>query len=202
MCLYSYSSSDPRGDGCQNHEDQDSVVGSSLCQHSEEPAASSSIPSPRKGSRDDAQIEKKSRSGSQTGSALTMCPELQPKASSAAAAEENVASCLVLPAQPQQGDGGAAPGRGAKEAAAHSGCDLLEGETDLPQRRLCSPEDQRYEELAMALIAKDSSLVDVLMPYPVRKTALDLMEGLFPVNISVLEMHRRKADLRRARENE
>ncbi|XP_042682073.1 protein Shroom1 isoform X3 [Centrocercus urophasianus] len=198
------SSHDPRGDGCQNHEDRDGVVGSSLCQHGEEPAASSSIPSPRKGSRDDAQIEKKSRSGSQTGSALTTRPELQPKASSAAAAEENVASCLVLPAQPQQGDGGAAPGQGAKEAAAHSGRggDLQEGETDLPQRRLCSPEDRRYEELAMALIAKDSSLVDVLMPYPVRKTALDLMEGLFPVNVSVLEMHRRKADLRRAREND
>ncbi|XP_003210545.2 protein Shroom1 isoform X2 [Meleagris gallopavo] len=198
------SSHDPREDGCQNQEHRDRVAGSSLCQHSEELAASSSIPSPRNGGREDAQVEKKSRSGSQTGSALTTCPELQLKASSAVAAEGNVASCLVLPAQPQQGDGGAAPGQGVKEAAAHNsrGGDLQEGETDLPQRRLWSPEDRHYEELAMDLIAKDSSLVDVLMPYPVRKTALDLMEGLFPVNISVLEMHRRKADLRRAREND
>uniref|UniRef100_A0A8C3L5A7 Protein Shroom1 n=1 Tax=Chrysolophus pictus TaxID=9089 RepID=A0A8C3L5A7_CHRPC len=198
------SSHDPREDGCQNDEHRDSVVGSSLCQHSEELAASSSIPSPRNGSREDAQVEKKSRSGSQTGSALTTCPELQLKASSAEAAQGNVASCLVLPAQPQQGDGGAAPGRGVKEAAAHDsrGGDLQEGETDLPQRRLWSAEDRRYEELAMDLLAKDSSLVGVLMPYPVRKTALDLMEGLFPVNVSMLEMHRRKAGVRRAQEND
>uniref|UniRef100_A0A8C9FVT0 Protein Shroom1 n=1 Tax=Pavo cristatus TaxID=9049 RepID=A0A8C9FVT0_PAVCR len=197
-------SHDPRGDGCQNHEHRDSVVGSSLCQHSEELAAGTSIPSPRNRSREDAQVEKKSRSGSQTGNALTTCPEPQLKASGAAAAQGNAACCLVLPAQPQQGDGGTAPGWGVKEAAAHNGQGgvLQEGETELPQRRLWSPEDRRYEELAMDLIAKDSSLVDVLMPYPVRKTALDLMEGLFPVNISMLEMHRRKAGVRRAREND
>lgn len=197
------SSHDPREDGCQNHEHRDSVVGSSVCQHSEELAASTSIPSPRKGSRDNAQVEKKSRSGSQTGNALTTCPELQPKTSSAAAVQGN-AAILVLPAQPQQGDGGKASAWGVKKAAAHNGRDgvLQEGETELPQRRLWSPEDRRYEELTMDLIAKDSSLVDVLMPYPDRKTALDLMEGLFPVNISVLEMHRRKADVRRAREND
>lgn len=174
-----------------------------MCQHSEELAASTSIPSPRKGSRDNAQVEKKSRSGSQTGNALTTCPELQPKTSSAAAVQGN-AAILVLPAQPQQGDGGKAPAWGVKKAAAHNGRDgvLQEGEMELPQRRLWSPEDRRYEELTMDLIAKDSSLVDVLMPYPDRKTALDLMEGLFPVNISVLEVHRRKADVRRARENE
>ncbi|KAH0629751.1 hypothetical protein JD844_012092 [Phrynosoma platyrhinos] len=48
-----------------------------------------------------------------------------------------------------------------------------------------SPEDQRCEDLANEIIAKDKSLVDILMPHPIRKTALDLMEGLFPVNISV-----------------
>ncbi|XP_072204740.1 protein Shroom1 isoform X2 [Excalfactoria chinensis] len=198
------SSCDLREDGCQNHEHQDSTVGSSLCQHSAELAASTSIPSPRNRSREDAQEEKESRRGSQTGNTLMMCLELQPKASSAAAAQGNVANCLVLNAQPQPGDGGTAPGRGVKEAAACNGQgdDLQEGEMDLPQRRLWCPEDQRYEELVMDLIAKDSSLVDVLTPYPVRKTTLDLMEGLFPVNVSMLEMHRRKAGVRRAREND
>ncbi|XP_060621192.2 protein Shroom1 [Anolis sagrei] len=46
-------------------------------------------------------------------------------------------------------------------------------------------EDQRCEDLAIAIIAKDKTLVDILMPHPNRKTVLDLMEGLFPVNISV-----------------
>uniref|UniRef100_A0A8C2UCZ1 Shroom family member 1 n=1 Tax=Coturnix japonica TaxID=93934 RepID=A0A8C2UCZ1_COTJA len=198
------SSHDPREDGCQNHEHRDSIVGSSLCQHSEELAASTAIPSPRNRSREDAQVEKENRRGSQTGNTLMMCLELQAKASSAAAAQGNVASCLVLTAQPQPGDGGTAPGEGVKEAAACNGQgdDLQEGEMDLPQRRLWCPEDRRYEELVMDLIAKDSSLVDVLMPYPIRKTALDLMEGLFPVNFSMLEMHRRKAGVRHAREND
>ncbi|XP_062976758.1 protein Shroom1 [Elgaria multicarinata webbii] len=48
-----------------------------------------------------------------------------------------------------------------------------------------SLEDQRCEDLAIEIIAKDKTLVDILMPHPVRKTVLDLMEGLFPVNISV-----------------
>ncbi|XP_021266459.1 protein Shroom1 isoform X2 [Numida meleagris] len=198
------SSHDPREDGCQSHEHKDSVAGSSLPQGSEELPASTSVLSPRNGSREDAQVEEKSRSRSQTGDALMMRPELQLKASGAAAAQGNAACCLVPPAQPQQGDGGTAPGWNVNEAATHSSRDgvLQEGGKDLPQRRLWSPEDRRYEELVMDLVAKDSSLVDVLMPYPVRKTALDLMEGLFPVNISMLEMHRRKADVRRARENE
>jgi len=80
---------------------------------------------------------------------------------------------------------------------------LPERETGLPERRLRSPEDQRYEELAMEIIAKDNSLVGILMPHPVRKTALDLMEGLFPVDISMLEKsHRKKGDVRHAQENE
>ncbi|XP_062826458.1 protein Shroom1 [Anolis carolinensis] len=48
-----------------------------------------------------------------------------------------------------------------------------------------TPEDQRCDDLAIEIIAKDKTLVDILMPYPNRKTVLDLMEGLFPVNISV-----------------
>ncbi|OXB54748.1 hypothetical protein ASZ78_005811 [Callipepla squamata] len=201
--LGSPSSHDPRKDGCLNHEHQHSIAGSPQSQDSVEVAPSTSIPSPRNRSREDAQVEEKSRSRSQTDDAL-LSPELQPKANGAVAAQGNAECCLELPAQPQQGDGGAAPGQGVKEAATHSGQDgaLQEGGTDLAQRRLCSPEDRRYQELAMDLIASDSSLVDVLMPYPVRKTALDLMEGLFPINFSMLEMHRRRADVRRAREND
>ncbi|KAJ6667946.1 hypothetical protein lerEdw1_016267 [Lerista edwardsae] len=55
-----------------------------------------------------------------------------------------------------------------------------------------SPEDQRWEDLAAEIAAKDKSLVDILMPHPVRKTALDLMEGLFPVCISMLNKSCRK----------
>lgn len=44
-------------------------------------------------------------------------------------------------------------------------------------------EDQRHEDLAV--IAKDKFLGDLLRPHATRKTALDLMEGLFPVNVSI-----------------
>ena len=87
----------------------------------------------------------------------------------------------------------------------HNGQDdiLPERETHLPKRRLQPPEDQRYKELAMEIIAKDNSLVDILMPHPVRKTALDLMEGLFPVNISMPDKsHRKKGDMQHVQENE
>lgn len=56
-----------------------------------------------------------------------------------------------------------------------------------------SPEDQRWEDLVSEIAAKDKSLVDILMPHPVRKTALDLMEGLFPVSISMLNKSCRKS---------
>ncbi|XP_066469018.1 protein Shroom1 [Tiliqua scincoides] len=55
-----------------------------------------------------------------------------------------------------------------------------------------SPEDQRCEDLAAEIVAKDKSLVDILMPHPIRKTALDLMEGLFPASISMLNKSCRK----------
>ncbi|XP_042306964.1 protein Shroom1 isoform X2 [Sceloporus undulatus] len=57
-----------------------------------------------------------------------------------------------------------------------------------------SPEDQRCEDLATEIIAKDKSLVDILMPHPIRKTALELMEGLFPVNFSVSSRPSRKKE--------
>ncbi|XP_078509212.1 protein Shroom1 [Lissotriton helveticus] len=53
-----------------------------------------------------------------------------------------------------------------------------------------SPEDQRCEVLAQEIIAKDQSLVDILDPNPLRKTAVDLMEGLFPVDMSLLNQSR------------
>ncbi|KAJ1127106.1 hypothetical protein NDU88_005510 [Pleurodeles waltl] len=55
-----------------------------------------------------------------------------------------------------------------------------------------SPEDQRCEVLAQEIIAKDQSLVDILDPNPLRKTAVDLMEGLFPVDMSLLDQSRRE----------
>ncbi|XP_053159510.1 protein Shroom1 [Hemicordylus capensis] len=55
-------------------------------------------------------------------------------------------------------------------------------DTDLSIAQSKSREDQRREELAIEIMAKDKSLVDILMPHP--KTALDLMEGLFPMSIS------------------
>lgn len=105
-------------------------------------------------------------------------------------------------AQPHHRDRNTAEGLFAKETSTYnSQSDAhLKGEA---KRRLQSPEDQRYEELAMEIIAKDSSLVDILMPHPDRRTALDLMEGLFPVNISMLgKSHRKKRDVQHMQENE
>uniref|UniRef100_A0A8C4W9K4 ASD2 domain-containing protein n=1 Tax=Gopherus evgoodei TaxID=1825980 RepID=A0A8C4W9K4_9SAUR len=84
------------------------------------------------------------------------------------------------------------------EKAAHNSQNrvLPEKETDFTKRRQKSPEDQRYEELAMEIIAKDNSLADILIPHPTRKTALDLLEGLFPVNISVSDRSHRKKGAR------
>uniref|UniRef100_A0A6J0VF68 Protein Shroom1 n=1 Tax=Pogona vitticeps TaxID=103695 RepID=A0A6J0VF68_9SAUR len=47
-----------------------------------------------------------------------------------------------------------------------------------------SPEDPLCGDHAVEIIAKDKSLADILTPHPIRKTALELMEGLFPVNLS------------------
>ncbi|XP_032995935.1 protein Shroom1 [Lacerta agilis] len=64
-------------------------------------------------------------------------------------------------------------------------CNFPAQGTDLSLAQSISTEDQRCEDLAVEIIAKDKSLVDILTPHPTRKTALDLMEGLFPVNISM-----------------
>uniref|UniRef100_A0A8B9SM05 Protein Shroom1 n=1 Tax=Anas platyrhynchos TaxID=8839 RepID=A0A8B9SM05_ANAPL len=105
--------------------------------------------------------------------------------------------CHTVLAESDQGDKNEPRGLFAKEAAVLDSPEDIrqERETNPSKRRLGSAEDQRYQELAMEIVAKDSSLVDILMPYPVRKTALDLMEGLFPADVSMLDKsHRRKAD--------
>ncbi|GAB0195827.1 protein Shroom1 [Grus japonensis] len=192
---------DPEKDGCKNPEYKDNdIIGRARCEDSKELTPEASIPIPRSGSKEDARVEEECRTTSLNGNALIKCPEQQ-----AAAPQEQVTSCHTVLAQPHQGDRDTARGLVAKDTSVHSSRDdvLAERETDPPRRRLQSPEDQRYKELAMEIIAKDSSLVDVLMPHPARKTALDLMEGLFPVNISMLDKsHRKKGDVRHAQEND
>ncbi|XP_054832918.1 protein Shroom1 isoform X2 [Eublepharis macularius] len=60
-----------------------------------------------------------------------------------------------------------------------------EQDTAMSTALLKSREDQRCEDLAVEIVAEDKSPVDILRPHPIRKTTLDLMEGLFPVNISM-----------------
>ncbi|XP_072729699.1 protein Shroom1 [Ciconia boyciana] len=200
-CLGTPSSRDPEKDGCKNHEYKDNdIIGCACCQDTKELRPETSIPIPRSGSKEDAQVEEECRTKPLNDNVLMKCPEQQP-----AASPEQVMYCHSALAQPQQADKDTAKGLTAKETSVHNSQDdiLPERETDLPERRLQSAEDQRYEELAMEIIAKDNSLVDILMPHPVRKTALDLMEGLFPVNISMLDKsHRKKGDVQHAQEND
>ncbi|XP_055574444.1 protein Shroom1 [Falco cherrug] len=192
---------DPEKDGYENHEYRDSdITGRARCQDAKELTPETPIPVPRSGSKEDAQVEEECRTKSLSGHALVKYPDQEP-----ASSPERVACCHGAVAQPHQGDKNTAKGLTAKETSVHnSQSDFLpEGETNLPQRRLQSPEDQRYEELAMEIIAKDNSLVDVLIPHPLRKTALDLIEGLFPVDVSMLDKwHRKKGDIQHVQEND
>ncbi|KAM6055641.1 LOW QUALITY PROTEIN: protein Shroom1 [Theristicus caerulescens] len=200
-CLGTPSFRDPEKDGCKNHEyKENDITGHACCQDTKELTPETSIPIPRSRSKEDAEVEEECRTKSPNGNALMKCPEQQP-----AASPEQVTYCHTALAQPHQGDKNTAKGLIAKETSMYNSQDdiLPRRETNLPKKRLQSPEDRRYEELAMEIIAKDSSLVDILMPHPVRKTALDLMEGLFPVNISMLDKsHRKKGDIQRVQENE
>ncbi|XP_065546701.1 protein Shroom1 isoform X2 [Lathamus discolor] len=184
---------DPEKDGCENCEHKDNDISGSLCcQGTTELTPEAPIPIPRSRGKGDAQAEEECRTESLSSNALAESPEQQP-----AASPEQVICCHTVLAQPHHGDGNT-----AKETSTYnSQSDAhLKGEA---KRRLPSPEDQRYEELALEIIAKDSSLVDILMPHPDRRTALDLMEGLFPVNISMLDKsHRKKGDVQHAQENE
>lgn len=66
-----------------------------------------------------------------------------------------------------------------------------------------SQQDQKYDHLAAEIIAEDRSLVDILIPHPSRKTVYDLMEGLFPVDTSVIQRtHRRNGGIQSAQANE
>ncbi|XP_032065138.1 protein Shroom1 [Thamnophis elegans] len=66
-----------------------------------------------------------------------------------------------------------------------------------------SQQDQKHCHLAVDVIVEDSSLVDILMPHPSRKTVYDLMEGLFPVNTSMIgRTHRRNGGIQSAQAND
>ncbi|XP_064377246.1 protein Shroom1 isoform X2 [Dromaius novaehollandiae] len=194
-------------DECKSHEDEDNnTTGSACCPDSKEPTPETSNPSPRSGSEEDAQVEKECRTKSVNGSVLIKCPEQQLEADDPAVPREKVTYCqTTFLVQAHQGEKTTGNDLAANKTSMHNRQDdvLPEKEKSLPKRRLQSPEDQRYEELAMEIIAKDSSLADVLMPHPIRKTALDLMEGLFPINISMLDKsHRKKGDVQHGQENE
>lgn len=192
---------DPEKGGCENYEHKDNdISGRACCQGTKELTPEASIPIPGSRSREDAQAEEECSTESLSSNALTKCLEQQP-----AASPEPVMCCHTVLAQPHHGDRNTAKGFIAKETSVHNGQSDAhpERETSVPKRRLQSPEDQRYEELAMDIIAKDSSLVDILMPHPDRRTTLDLMEGLFPVNISMLDKsHRKKGDIQHVEEND
>ncbi|XP_054024628.1 protein Shroom1 [Dryobates pubescens] len=198
-CHSTPSFHDPERGGCENHGcKDDDTTGHGCCQDMKELTPQTSIPTPRSGSKDDAQAEEEGRRKPPHGNALMKCPEQQP-----AAPQEQVSSCHTV--LTHQGDKATATGLAAKDASMQSSQDdlLPARETAPPKRRLQSPEDQRYEELATEIIAKDSSLVDILMPHPVRSTALDLLEGLFPVSVSMLSRPRRsKGDLQHRQEND
>ncbi|ETE65764.1 Protein Shroom1, partial [Ophiophagus hannah] len=80
---------------------------------------------------------------------------------------------------------------------------VLQNEHELSIAQSKSRQDQTYGHLAVEVIAEDSSLVDILMPHPSRKTVYDLMEGLFPVNTSVIRRtHRRNGGIQAAQAND
>ncbi|XP_075712579.1 protein Shroom1 [Rhinoderma darwinii] len=71
----------------------------------------------------------------------------------------------------------------------------MEEQSDTPRENLTkltlkSLAEERYTELVKEIIAKDTSLVDVLKPLPVRESAIRLMKSLFSVDISTLERSR------------
>ncbi|XP_071670707.1 protein Shroom1 isoform X2 [Patagioenas fasciata] len=194
---------DPEKDGCENHACKDNdVTARACCQETQEPSPAASVPTPR--NKEDAQEERPAinsdeeecRTKSPNGSTLVEHP---------AASPERGTCCGPASAQPRRGDRHTAKGSAAEQTSVPSSQDdaLPARGPGLPEAMLPSPEDQRCEELAMEIAAKDSSLVDILVPHPLRKTALDLLEGLFPINISMLDKsHRRKGDVQHAQEFE
>ncbi|XP_063269384.1 protein Shroom1-like isoform X2 [Prinia subflava] len=169
---------DPEKNGSKAHEHND-IAGRVCGQDKKEQTPESSVHVPKGGSKESVGEEEQHRTESLSAALEHPEQEMHPH---------------TAPAQPQHGDRNPGKGSPGQESSVHSrhGDAVLGTDTRLPGRRLQGSQDQRCQELAMEIIAKDSSLGDVLMPHPLRKTALDLMEGLFPVNISMLDKSRRK----------
>ncbi|XP_059339549.1 protein Shroom1-like isoform X3 [Ammospiza nelsoni] len=156
------------------------------------------MPVPRGGSKENAGVEEECRTQSLGGNAALKHAEQQQPAAS----PEQGMHLHTAPAGSHQGH--KHPGKGllAQETSLHSNPDDVPLQGDA-QRRLQPSEEQRYQELALEIIAKDRSLEDILTPHPLRKTALNLMESLFPVNISMLDKSRRKrGKAQRVQEND
>ncbi|KAJ7426937.1 protein Shroom1 isoform X1 [Willisornis vidua] len=192
-CASSPSFHDPEEAGAENHGHEGTAGhghegtaghGHACCQDTEELTPETSIPAPGGGSRESPGVEMECRAQSLGGNAALGQPE-------------QGMHLHTAPAQPLQGDNNPAKGLGSQADVP------LETGTHLPRRRLQCPHDQRCQELVLEIIAKDRSLVDILMPHPDRKTALDLMEGLFPVNISMLDKsHRKKGNVQHVQEDD
>ncbi|XP_039934289.1 protein Shroom1 isoform X1 [Hirundo rustica] len=192
---------DPAKNGSKTPEHND-ITGRVCGQDKKEQTPETSVPVPRGRSKETVRVEEERRTQSLSGNVALKHPEEQQQP---AAPPEQEMHLHTASAQPHQRDKSPAKGLLAQETSMYSDRDdaPLERETHLPKRRLQSAQDQRDQELAMEIIAKDTSLVDILMPQPLRKTALDLMEGLFPVNISMLDKSRRKrGKVQHVQENE
>ncbi|XP_067422335.1 protein Shroom1 isoform X2 [Emydura macquarii macquarii] len=149
----------------------------------------------RRGGNEERQVEKECRVKSLAANASVRTASQKLEANDIALPQEKINCHPASSVQSDQGDTNKMSSSSVNEKAACESQNpvLPEKETDFPKRRLKSLEDQRYEELAMEIIAKDNSLTDILIPHPIRKTALDLLEGLFPVNISMSDRsHRNK----------
>ncbi|XP_019361887.1 PREDICTED: protein Shroom1 isoform X1 [Gavialis gangeticus] len=173
-----------------NEGNKDDGAGNTCCLDVRVVTPEMPSPVPRKGGDEDTQVEEECKEKSVVGSALLKTPRSQLGANDIALPQDNVTCCHTASlAQSNSGEKDESNSSSLNNKAQHGSHDHVfpEKQTNLPEKKLKSCEDQRYEELAMEIIAEDKSLVDVLMPHPVRKTALDLMEGLFPVNISMLD---------------
>ncbi|XP_058671395.1 protein Shroom1-like isoform X2 [Ammospiza caudacuta] len=188
---------DPETDEPKNDEHND-ITGRGCGQDKKEQTPETPMPVPRGGSKENAGVEEECRTQSLGGNAALKHAEQQQPAAS----PEQGMHLHTAPAGSHQGH--KHPGKGllAQETSLHSNPDDVPLQGDA-QRRLQPSEEQRYQELALEIIAKDRSLEDILTPHPLRKTALNLMESLFPVNISMLDKSRRKrGKAQRVQENE
>ncbi|XP_074865895.1 protein Shroom1 isoform X2 [Carettochelys insculpta] len=171
----------------------DNAVLNSCCPEVKEPTHEVPILLPRRGGNEDPQVEKECRVESLAGNASNGTLGKQLDTNDIALTQEKINCHIASSAQSNPGEKINSSSVTEKAAYDSQNCALPEKETDCPKKRLKSPEDQHYEDLAMEIIAKDNSLADVLIPCPTRKTALDLLEGLFPVTVSMSDRaHRNK----------